>query len=68
MDEATLLWVNYVKANMSCLKEAVAQSEGNVLYIRQFMSEMGVELTPRELMDFTKLLKDTIDYIIAEDL
>lgn len=68
MDEETLLWINYVKSNINCLKQAVKQSEGNLLQIRQFMSEMGVELTPEELSDFTKLLENTINYIVSEDL
>jgi len=62
-DEIIKMWLNYVKAHITILEPAVAQAECNMLKVREYMSCIGAELTPKELQDFTALLRDTIEYI-----
>lgn len=64
-DLAAILWYQYVVENYDRLREAVDTISTNkkLLVVREFMAEMGHEITPQELQEFAVLLEGTLEKI-----
>jgi hypothetical protein len=64
-DLAAILWYQYVLDNYDRLKAAVDTISTNdrLLTVRQYMAEMGHEITPGELQEFAVLLEGTLEKI-----
>jgi hypothetical protein len=59
------LWIKHVKSNYARLKHVMDNLSTNeqLLCTREMLAEMGKEVTPDELREFSTLLKETLEYI-----
>ena len=64
------IWINYCKIHYDRLKyslSAVDNEEVGIYKIRQALAEIGTELTPKELLELSELIRETLDYIDKEN-
>jgi hypothetical protein len=64
------IWINYCKLNYDRLKyslSAIDNEDIGLYRLREALAEIGTELTPKELMELSELIRETIQYIDKEN-
>lgn len=67
MQSKKQIWINYVSDNLDIIEHSVKVAKINSSTIRECMAELGTELTPQELIEFTQVLEETIEYIKSKN-
>lgn len=65
-DDSLILWKEYCRMRYDELKKTIDAVDNNPKLVRQYLAELGTEMTLKEMIDLVDLIRRTIEQIEEE--
>lgn len=65
-DDSLILWKEYCRMRYDELKKTIDAVDNNPKLVRQYLAELGTEMTLKEMIDLVDLIRHTIEQIEEE--